>query len=161
MFERIIRDPRFAAVVRLLDIQYRMHHSISDWASENMYHGAIVSHESVAHHTLRDIIGTRRDPITSTSTEGNDTGNCKVQDAEDGSDCDEDDDSIDTLGDIAASVDNASLENDEDAYPVMLLVDTSGLGMLEDSTVSSGGSASAGTGASSGNKKAGGGGGSS
>ncbi len=137
LFERIIRDQRFAAVVRLLDIQYRMHHSISDWASEQMYRGAIISHESVAHHTLRDIIGGARvRELPDVEGESN-----QANDVEKGGESEEDGDSIDTLADIAASVDNASLD-EEDTYPVMLLVDTSGLGMLEDSTVSPGSSSS-------------------
>jgi hypothetical protein len=56
LFERVIKDTRFAAVVRLLDTQYRMNWRISDWASEHMYQGRIKSHPSVAEHTLRDIV---------------------------------------------------------------------------------------------------------
>ena len=119
-----------------------MHHSISDWASEQMYHGAIISHESVAHHTLRDIIGSSRVQESADAGAGAGDAECnKTPDFEAGGESEEDDDSVDTLADIAASVNKASLD-EEDTYPVMLLVDTSGLGMLEDSTVSSGSSGS-------------------
>ena len=32
---------------RMLEVQYRMHQDISDWASNAMYHGKLISHESV------------------------------------------------------------------------------------------------------------------
>ena len=131
LFERIIKDARFQAVVRLLDTQYRMNRRISDWASDNMYHGAIVSHPSVAEHTLKDILGGG----------GKSVGVGAITDlgGAEGSGSDEDDDLSETLSALdLATLDAGSgiplnAESAEDVYPVLLLVDTSGLGMLEDS----------------------------
>lgn len=39
----------------MLDTQFRMHHTISDWASAAMYGGQLKAHESVAHRALGDI----------------------------------------------------------------------------------------------------------
>ena len=130
LFERIIRDSRFQAVVRLLDTQYRMNRRISDWASVNMYHGAIRSHPSVAEHTLRDILpgegGSPTDPnknTTSSSTDSDSSG-------------DEDDVSSVQPPTSAQKTDQGG----EELYPVLLLVDTSGLGMFEDSSLETAGS---------------------
>lgn len=43
---------------KLLNTQYRMNHIISDWASQNMYDGKLISASSVKDHTLGDIIST-------------------------------------------------------------------------------------------------------
>lgn len=104
LFERIIKDSRFRDVVCLLDTQYRMNRRISDWASHNMYHDAIRSDPSVAEHTLRDILPGGRANSSASSAEAGETGTVPEGD------------------------------EPEDVYPVMLLVDTSGLGMFEDST---------------------------
>lgn len=37
---------------RMLEVQYRMHQDISDWASNAMYHGKLISHESVRNRQL-------------------------------------------------------------------------------------------------------------
>jgi len=39
-------------VSRMLQIQYRMHHKIADWASQAMYQGKLCTHESVRDRTL-------------------------------------------------------------------------------------------------------------
>jgi hypothetical protein len=144
LFERIIKDTRFQAVVRLLDTQYRMNRRISDWASDNMYHGAIVSHPSVAEHTLKDILG---------GGGGKSVGAITDLGGAEGSGSDEDDALSETLSALDAATLDAGLgiplsaENAEDVYPVLLLVDTSGLGMLEDSataTISSNSSSNTG-----------------
>ncbi|RYH30488.1 hypothetical protein EON65_04960 [archaeon] len=56
LFERIIRDTRYASVCTLLNIQYRMNDLISMWASRQMYHDEVVSDQSVAAHSLADIV---------------------------------------------------------------------------------------------------------
>lgn len=55
LFERIIKHPALTGCAWLLDTQYRMNEMISTWASEEMYEGKLLSHESNAHHTLRDL----------------------------------------------------------------------------------------------------------
>ena len=37
---------------KMLEVQYRMHQDISDWASNAMYNGKLISHESVRHRQL-------------------------------------------------------------------------------------------------------------
>ncbi|XP_004481719.2 DNA-binding protein SMUBP-2 [Dasypus novemcinctus] len=44
-------------VVRMLTVQYRMHHAIMQWASEALYGGQLTAHPSVAGHLLRDLPG--------------------------------------------------------------------------------------------------------
>ncbi|KAL7546716.1 hypothetical protein ACHAWF_010043 [Thalassiosira exigua] len=40
---------------KMLEVQYRMHQSISDWASNAMYGGKLISHESVKGRKLSDL----------------------------------------------------------------------------------------------------------
>jgi len=56
LFERIIKNDMFKDSSRLLDTQYRMNKLISAWASKESYHGALMSHESVAEHTLSELV---------------------------------------------------------------------------------------------------------
>jgi len=44
----------------MLTTQYRMHRLISDWSSRELYGGRLQPHESVAEHTLGDLIAERR-----------------------------------------------------------------------------------------------------
>lgn len=66
LFEKIIKDERFESVVSLLNIQYRMNDRISSWASKNMYQSLLLSDESVAEHTLLDLLP--NDQTTTTTT---------------------------------------------------------------------------------------------
>ncbi len=52
MFERIMK---YNKVARMLQIQYRMHEDIADWASKAMYHGRLISHETVKSRKLYDL----------------------------------------------------------------------------------------------------------
>lgn len=134
LFERIIRDARFAAVVRLLDTQYRMNRRISDWASDTMYHGAIVSHPSVAEHTLRDIIGDGKGGPAQAGQGANEKSRDVGADDGGGSESDDElSDTVSALGAASLATPLPRAEEGEEVYPVLLLVDTSGLGMLEDS----------------------------
>jgi ATP-dependent RNA/DNA helicase IGHMBP2 len=49
--------PQLGKVSRMLQIQYRMHHLISDWASKALYHGRLLTHESVRDRTLSMLVG--------------------------------------------------------------------------------------------------------
>ncbi len=40
----------------MLNVQYRMNESIMNWSSEEMYNGKITAHDSVAGHTLHDLV---------------------------------------------------------------------------------------------------------
>ncbi|KAI7802486.1 DNA-binding protein SMUBP-2 [Triplophysa rosa] len=45
------------SVVRMLTTQYRMNSAIMQWASEQMYEGKLIAHQSVEKHLLRDLVG--------------------------------------------------------------------------------------------------------
>ncbi|XP_048462809.1 DNA-binding protein SMUBP-2 isoform X1 [Rhincodon typus] len=56
LMERLIQ--RFGEqVVRMLTVQYRMHNTIMEWASKQMYNGRLTAHKTVAHHLLKDLPG--------------------------------------------------------------------------------------------------------
>jgi ATP-dependent RNA/DNA helicase IGHMBP2 len=57
LFERILKSYKETTdqVSRMLQVQYRMHQSIADWASRAMYHGELRTHKSVAQHVLSDL----------------------------------------------------------------------------------------------------------
>ncbi|XP_041053108.1 DNA-binding protein SMUBP-2 [Carcharodon carcharias] len=56
LMERLIQ--RFGEqVVRMLTVQYRMHDTIMQWASKQMYYGRLTAHEMVAEHLLKDLPG--------------------------------------------------------------------------------------------------------
>lgn len=48
-------------IKRMLTVQYRMHAQIAAFPSKTLYHAALVSHESVRAHRLRDLPGARAD----------------------------------------------------------------------------------------------------
>lgn len=52
MFERIME---YDQVSRMLQIQYRMNENIANWASEAMYHGKLLSHDSVKARKLHHL----------------------------------------------------------------------------------------------------------
>eukprot|EP00980_Cylindrotheca_fusiformis_P000465 scaffold115_cov123-Cylindrotheca_fusiformis.AAC.5 len=73
MFERLMelygddkrdngKSPRIS---RMLQVQYRMHHDIADWASQAMYGGELKTHDSVKDQTLSQL-----DMIKRLSSEG-------------------------------------------------------------------------------------------
>jgi ATP-dependent RNA/DNA helicase IGHMBP2 len=109
LFERILNVYARNAdqVSRMLQVQYRMHQSIADWASGAMYHGQLQTHESVAHHVLSDLIGAHR--------HFRNGGDDFVDDDDD------DDDDDDCSGE----------DHDQ---PALLLIDTAGCGMEEGET---------------------------
>lgn len=52
LFERLMAHQDIS---RMLQIQYRMHHEIADWASQAMYHGELSTHDSVRSRTLAQL----------------------------------------------------------------------------------------------------------
>lgn len=57
LFERLMNlyKGQEDRISRMLQIQYRMHHSIADWASQAMYHGDLLTHDSVKNRTLSQL----------------------------------------------------------------------------------------------------------
>ena len=49
LFERIMKYDQFS---RMLKIQYRMHEDIANWASDAMYHGKLLRHDTVKSRKL-------------------------------------------------------------------------------------------------------------
>jgi len=54
--ERLLNGTSGDALVRMLTVQYRMHSTIMNWSSEQMYHGQLIAHSSVAKHLLWYVI---------------------------------------------------------------------------------------------------------
>jgi hypothetical protein len=125
--------------VRLLDTQYRMNRRISDWASHNMYHGAIRSHPSVAEHTLRDILP-RKDGSLPPRSAGEEA-NIDNLSSEGYDESDPDGECSPVPAPAVPAEVPISDEVEEEMFPVLLLVDSSGLGMYEDSSLETGGGA--------------------
>ncbi len=70
MFERIMEHNQ---VSKMLKIQYRMHEDIANWASEKMYHGHLLSHDSVKArklHHLSHVCGLKGEETKVDSAEG-------------------------------------------------------------------------------------------
>jgi ATP-dependent RNA/DNA helicase IGHMBP2 len=55
MFDRAMAIHGTQTISRMLSVQYRMHETISDWASQAMYDGKLRSAPSVAHRKLADL----------------------------------------------------------------------------------------------------------
>ncbi|KAG7670496.1 hypothetical protein KSW81_003059 [Nannochloris sp. 'desiccata'] len=94
----------------MLTVQYRMNVSIMNWSSEEMYDGKVTAHNSVAGHTLHDLIFL---PLAMGTTSAGRGG-----------------------GKIAEKESNKDAENNNDytndnVLPVLLLIDTAGCEMEE------------------------------
>ncbi len=54
-------------VTKQLNVQYRMHHRIMDFASQEFYSSTLLAHDSVAEHLLRDLDAIEDTPLTNES----------------------------------------------------------------------------------------------
>jgi len=52
LMERLLNGTPGEKLVRMLTVQYRMHSSIMNWSSQQMYHSQLTAHSSVAQHLL-------------------------------------------------------------------------------------------------------------
>lgn len=67
LMERIInRKEDGNLCVRMLTTQYRMHRDIMQWASNQLYHGKLEAHPSVASHLLMELPGVEENEDTGT-----------------------------------------------------------------------------------------------
>ncbi|MFW6386175.1 MAG: IGHMBP2 family helicase [Candidatus Hadarchaeota archaeon] len=55
LFESLLREHN-GEISKTLEIQYRMHKRIMNFSNEEFYDGVLKAHESVANHTLRDLV---------------------------------------------------------------------------------------------------------
>lgn len=62
--ERVIKSFKNQDVVRMLQIQYRMHEKIMLWSSESFYDDKLKAHESVVSHLLKDLPSVKPDDNT-------------------------------------------------------------------------------------------------
>eukprot|EP00537_Pseudo-nitzschia_pungens_P007889 CAMPEP_0172377752 /NCGR_PEP_ID=MMETSP1060-20121228/69070_1 /TAXON_ID=37318 /ORGANISM="Pseudo-nitzschia pungens, Strain cf. cingulata" /LENGTH=1157 /DNA_ID=CAMNT_0013105461 /DNA_START=1692 /DNA_END=5165 /DNA_ORIENTATION=+ len=107
LFERLMRlyRSREHDISRMLQIQYRMHHKIADWASQAMYHGELSTHDSVKTRTLGQL-----DSVRARKEESDRSGGSTV----------EDEDEEDGFGHLSDTT--------------LLMIDTSGCDMHEQET---------------------------
>ncbi|KAK1745169.1 DNA helicase [Skeletonema marinoi] len=71
LFERLMTsyEKESSGCSKMLEVQYRMHQDIANWASKAMYHGKLLSHESVKERKLIDL------PQVTANTNGAGTSN--------------------------------------------------------------------------------------
>jgi ATP-dependent RNA/DNA helicase IGHMBP2 len=144
LFERIVKSAVFQENVQLLEVQYRMNMKISDWASRAMYENRLRADETVAGHTLRDIITKKKNkgveeqgPLKcsdeKSSSKFNNSSNTLVGSSIVTGQSGSINDSINNnINERAIEIEvNGELE--EEDIPVLLLIDTSGCDMFEDS----------------------------
>ncbi|XP_072495490.1 DNA-binding protein SMUBP-2 isoform X2 [Notamacropus eugenii] len=81
LMERLI-EKHGQKVVRMLTVQYRMHQAIMQWASEELYHGQLTAHPSVAGHLLKDLPGVAPTEETSIPLLLIDTAGCGLLELE-------------------------------------------------------------------------------
>lgn len=81
------------SIKRMLTTQYRMHKKIAEFPSETLYGSALISHESVASHLLRDLPGISTDQelaeVTAEPVVFFDTAGCEFYEKVDGEGGDE------------------------------------------------------------------------
>ncbi|XP_063294197.1 DNA-binding protein SMUBP-2 [Pelobates fuscus] len=75
LMERLI-EKYGNSIVKMLTVQYRMHQSIMQWASQEMYEGKLLAHSSVQHHLLKDLPGVSLTEETSMPLLLIDTAHC-------------------------------------------------------------------------------------
>ncbi len=89
LFERLMvaYETKTSGCSKMLEVQYRMHQDIANWASKAMYHGKLLSHESVRERKLIDLpqitadssdAGTASDGIEHTTLMLIDTTGCDM-----------------------------------------------------------------------------------
>ncbi|KAF8752000.1 P-loop containing nucleoside triphosphate hydrolase protein [Rhizoctonia solani] len=87
LFQRL-EQMHGSSIKRMLTTQYRMHQKIASFPSETLYGSALISHESVASHLLRDLPGVSADQglaeVTSEPVVFFDTAGCEFYERVDG-----------------------------------------------------------------------------
>lgn len=74
MFARIMKlyEENPARISRMLKVQYRMHETIANWASEALYHGELTTHASAQGRTLATLPGVVVSPNTDNDDDSDD-----------------------------------------------------------------------------------------
>ncbi|KAL4145980.1 hypothetical protein PRNP1_011853 [Phytophthora ramorum] len=82
LFDRITSFPSTQSIVKMLNIQYRMHENISEWSSQAMYKGELESFEGVAKrklHELPHVNITKDDELLDATLLLLDTAGCELE----------------------------------------------------------------------------------
>eukprot|EP00198_Chlamydomonas_reinhardtii_P001007 XP_001690342.1 predicted protein [Chlamydomonas reinhardtii] len=74
LFERLQTSVPTASA--MLTVQYRMNKAIMQWSSDELYHGKLTAHPSVAEHTLRDMPPDAAAGAPGAGCKGMDTAGC-------------------------------------------------------------------------------------
>ncbi|KAI3471377.1 hypothetical protein Pfo_030741 [Paulownia fortunei] len=82
LFERLA-DLYGDDVMSMLTVQYRMHELIMNWSSEELYHGKIKAHSSVAAHTLYDVEDVKKSSSTEPTLLLIDIAGCDMEEKKD------------------------------------------------------------------------------
>ncbi|KAI3471661.1 hypothetical protein Pfo_028311 [Paulownia fortunei] len=82
LFERLA-DLYGDDVMSMLTVQYRMHELIMNWSSEELYHGKIKAHSSVAAHTLYDLEDVKKSSSTEPTLLLIDIAGCDMEEKKD------------------------------------------------------------------------------
>lgn len=80
ILDRIFSCTSLKGTISMLKTQYRMNRLVADWSSDEFYDGQLVSHDSVAEHTLADLVASEPsarnvpiwDPFIAIDTAGGD-----------------------------------------------------------------------------------------
>lgn len=92
-----LEPPHAQRVLRMLTVQYRMHHKIMQWSSDELYHGRLTADASVSEHLLCQLPGVQSTELTSVPLVLIDTAFCGMEE-EAGSDSDLNSDSKSNAG---------------------------------------------------------------
>ncbi|GIL45595.1 hypothetical protein Vafri_2803 [Volvox africanus] len=125
LFERLqLKLPSASA---MLTVQYRMNKVIMQWSSDELYEGRLTAHDSVAQHTLEDILGTPSTQATPTVRKVG-TNTFRVTSGKKTSSKGK---HVKVAAPSVATLSGCGQVEDVGLFPVLLLVDTAGCGFEE------------------------------
>eukprot|EP00127_Corallochytrium_limacisporum_P002683 Clim_evm119s134 gene=Clim_evmTU119s134 len=80
VFDRLVaRKALSDTVMRMLQVQYRMHKNIAEWSSKKLYHSKLFAHDSVAAHLLCGLPSVETIEETETAVWFIDTAGCELR----------------------------------------------------------------------------------
>ena len=66
LMERIVKEPKYNAIVRMLNVQYRMADPIMQWPNNTFYGGKLCAGPGVGHQSLAKLPGVKKDLLITT-----------------------------------------------------------------------------------------------